>query len=275
MELRPHGLSGNVLPLALSAGLVAVGLTTCSRLSQESTPPPVAEATAEPITFPSLEPSPEPTPSPVPSISPRPIDPMVALQRNLNNKLVRFGMPALKEDGKAGAQTKRAVCAVRLLTGREASMALPSAPEMKVLSGKLNLSFAVSGLIVSRTCQIMSVNLDKKLSMVIPVSTGRRGYRTPRVDGQVSHGRFGWHNSTLYPDETGEGNMYKPLYFSGSIAVHGSREMFPSVTTPRSHGCVRVLISDADKLWLLAGGPKTAEQDQDFTNLKPLPVHVL
>lgn len=51
--------------------------------------------------------------------------------------------------------------------------------------------------------------------------------------------------------ETGAlGTLYRPLYFTGGYAVHGS----PSVPGyPASHGCVRVSNADADWLWTFVG----------------------
>jgi lipoprotein-anchoring transpeptidase ErfK/SrfK len=40
--------------------------------------------------------------------------------------------------------------------------------------------------------------------------------------------------------------MYRPKYFTGGIAVHGSPSIPP---VPASHGCVRVSNSAIDWLW--------------------------
>lgn len=46
------------------------------------------------------------------------------------------------------------------------------------------------------------------------------------------------------------GVLYRPLYFTGGYALHGS----PSVPAyPASHGCVRLSNADADWLWTFAG----------------------
>lgn len=222
--------------------------------------------------------SPQPTPEVTPGAqapAPRPEDPNIAMQRELNSIFVPLGMPKLELDGKVGPQTKRALCAARLLTGQEASKDKPSKAEMRSLPRREQLSFELTGLVISRTCQVLVVNLEDEISMVIPVSTGMPGRTTPAVDSKIQYGRYGWHNSTLWPDAGSNGNMYFPLYFNGAIAVHGSRAMHPSVTTPRSHGCVRVTQDDAKKLWKLADGPTQGRKDQYVKGLKPLPVHVI
>jgi len=46
------------------------------------------------------------------------------------------------------------------------------------------------------------------------------------------------------------GTLYRPMYFNGGIALHGS----PSVPAyPASHGCIRLSNADADWLWTVAG----------------------
>ena len=42
------------------------------------------------------------------------------------------------------------------------------------------------------------------------------------------------------------GSMYRPMYFNGGIAVHGSR--FDIGAYPSSHGCVRIHNANMDEL---------------------------
>jgi lipoprotein-anchoring transpeptidase ErfK/SrfK len=266
MERDPSPITLNALQkIGLAAGLTAVALTGCTNQEQ---------AHPEPIET-SISPTPLEIPTETPTPKPSPEKPAITMQKMLNTELVHLGMPELELDGKIGPQTRRAICTIRLLTGDEASLEKPTSSEIRALSNELELSSKLSGFVISRTCQIMAVNLDSKIRMVIPISSGKPGHTTPAVDNKIQYGRFGWHNSSLYPEEKGNGNMYDPLYFNGAIAVHGSNEMYPSVTTPRSHGCVRVTVSNAKKLWELAGGPQDARQDQYIGDLKPIPVHVI
>jgi peptidoglycan hydrolase-like protein with peptidoglycan-binding domain len=66
---------------------------------------------------------------------------------------------------------------------------------------------------------------------------------TPTGDYQTGRRVAGWDNGPL-------GNLYKPVYFNGGIAVHG----YPSVPLkPVSHGCVRVPMHTADLFQKLVG----------------------
>ncbi len=49
----------------------------------------------------------------------------------------------------------------------------------------------------------------------------------------------GWQHGRL-------GSMYRPMYFNGGIAVHGSR--FDIGAYPSSHGCVRIHNANMDEL---------------------------
>lgn len=83
---------------------------------------------------------------------------------------------------------------------------------------------------------------------VMQVSTGMPGYQT-RIGIFKGTWRFdGWWQSTIYPD----GKMYRPIFFNGGQALHGSLTDDLVHWYPASHGCVRMLHSDIDALW--AGG---------------------
>ena len=48
------------------------------------------------------------------------------------------------------------------------------------------------------------------------------------------------------------GNMYKPLYFDGGLAIHGANNV---PTSPQSKGCARLRLENHDQLvdWLGIG----------------------
>jgi lipoprotein-anchoring transpeptidase ErfK/SrfK len=58
----------------------------------------------------------------------------------------------------------------------------------------------------------------------------------------------GMHRSTLEL-----GDMWRPKYFNGGIAVHGSPSVPPY---PASHGCVRVSNAAMNWLWDVWGMPR-------------------
>ena len=64
------------------------------------------------------------------------------------------------------------------------------------------------------------------------------GLGPPRGDFSLYKHYDGWRISYL-------GGLYRPWYFSGGYAIHGSASVPP---VPASHGCVRIPIWEADHL---------------------------
>ena len=92
---------------------------------------------------------------------------------------------------------------------------------------------------------MLLINDEGAVTKILPVSTGSgKHYKEKRMSGlaYTPRGRFriygkmeGWRKSPL-------GLLYYPNYFSDGLAIHGN----PSVPhTPRSHGCVRIPMSEA------------------------------
>jgi lipoprotein-anchoring transpeptidase ErfK/SrfK len=75
------------------------------------------------------------------------------------------------------------------------------------------------------------------------ISSGKRGWRTPTGTYRIHRKLNGWHRSRL-------GLMWRPAYFRGGYAIHGSRSV-PNY--PASHGCVRVAM--ARMAWLAPNLP--------------------
>ena len=81
-------------------------------------------------------------------------------------------------------------------------------------------------------------------------AAGANQYRIFRFDPALDNN--GWHDSTDFPvdiDNPLNGNMYKPLYFDGGLAIHGANNV---PTSPQSKGCARLKPADQDRLlaWL-------------------------
>ena len=97
--------------------------------------------------------------------------------------------------------------------------------------------------------QVLYLIEDDALAGVVPISSGNGGtYRsssgnlaratTPEGNFSFYRQASGWYRSYL-------GSMYRPVFFRGGYAVHGSSSV-PAY--PASHGCVRVQNWDMD--WL-------------------------
>ncbi|WP_336205347.1 L,D-transpeptidase family protein [Nonomuraea sp. LPB2021202275-12-8] len=101
--------------------------------------------------------------------------------------------------------------------------------------------------------QLLVVYRDRRPVLITHMSSGagvrfcNSGYcrtaTTPTGDFRVTHRTPGWTSGPL-------GSMYNSLYFVGGVAMHGSSKV---PLRPSSHGCVRVPMSAADRLYHLVG----------------------
>lgn len=191
-----------------------------------------------------------------------------AQQEKLNELFDGSGMRELLVDGVSGPVTRQRLCAARVALGLDVNrtdMEEGSEEEQLLMETEvLRQPFTTALLserwiLIDRTCQVMFTGEgDNGITHVFSTSTGSEGFETRdqdrsrayRFDPALDNG--GWHNSTTYPvpeDNPLNGNMYKPLYFDGGQAIHGSNNV---PTTPQSKGCARLRTGDMDALisWL-------------------------
>jgi lipoprotein-anchoring transpeptidase ErfK/SrfK len=93
--------------------------------------------------------------------------------------------------------------------------------------------------------QTMKVAVDGADLATWPVSTARRGYRTP-VGSYMPYSLERMHYSKLY-DYT---PMPYSIFFRGGYAIHGTSEI-RNLGRPVSHGCVRLSPDNARSLFEL------------------------
>jgi hypothetical protein len=192
-------------------------------------------------------------------------------QTKLNELFAGTGMSELVIDGISGSVTRQRLCAARLALGLPPStldMAAGSEEEQVLMAAtKLNIPYAAPvdterWVLVDQTCQVMFVGAGAEtLQFIFPTSTGEPGHET-RLQDRSKVYRYdpasdndGWHDSTDFPvpeDNPLNGNMYKPLYFDGGLAIHGANNV---PTSPQSKGCARLRLGDHDALinWLGIG----------------------
>lgn len=171
---------------------------------------------------------------------------VTTVQRNLK----RLGI-WVKVDGIEGPRTRQAACAARRLIGyRKVTRWRLRRKDVRVLRRTDALPRPKNGknyLSIDKTCQMVYQAKRGKWRRVVRASTGKAGHRTPGGSYSITWKWPGWHNSSQYPSDSGNGNMYQSMYFkSGGYAVHGSRSV---PWYPASHGCVRVNLRNADKLY--------------------------
>lgn len=93
--------------------------------------------------------------------------------------------------------------------------------------------------------QTMSVAVDGADLATWPVSTARRGYRTP-VGSYKPYSLQRMHYSRLYDDTP----MPYSIFFRGGYAIHGTAEI-RNLGRAVSHGCVRLSPDNARSLFEL------------------------
>ena len=161
--------------------------------------------------------------------------------------------PTDEIDGVFGERTAAAVVAVHkaLDVSRTSSWAAGdwdalAAYEGPDLPGRVDEPDRIE---IDLTRQLLYRVQDAVVVDVVPVSSGNgEPYqnatgttvraRTPRGDFELYKHYDGWRISYL-------GGLYRPWYFTGGYAIHGSASVPP---VPASHGCVRIPNWEADHL---------------------------
>ncbi|GAA2353418.1 L,D-transpeptidase family protein [Nonomuraea africana] len=108
-----------------------------------------------------------------------------------------------------------------------------------------------TGAVIDLRRQLLTVYRDHRKVMTVHVSTGAHSRYchsgrcaiaiTPVGDFRITKRTPGWTTGPL-------GSMYNSLYFVGGVAIHGSSQV---PRRPASHGCVRVPLRAADRLFEL------------------------
>jgi lipoprotein-anchoring transpeptidase ErfK/SrfK len=96
---------------------------------------------------------------------------------------------------------------------------------------------------IDNSSQRMHVYVDGALAYSWPVSTARRGYRTPAGSYRVQRMARMW-----YSRKYDMSPMPHSLFFRGGYAIHGTYSI-RQLGRPASHGCVRLHPANARTLY--------------------------
>lgn len=229
--------------------------TTTSSTTTSTTTSTTSTTTTVPVTTTTLE---------VPAIA-TPLVPVGqkdgAETARIQQRLLDAGFWLSGVDGDYGLTTRQAVMAFQKYSGLEASGKVDdaTAAALTVVTSRPKPQTTDLGVVVEvdKTRQLLMVVNDGKLSWVINTSTGsgqwflEQNQKDPNKwelgRSITDSGHFkirrerseGWWAGDL-------GEIYRPKYFNGGIAIHGSRSI-PNY--PASHGCVRVSVPAMDMLW--------------------------
>ena len=180
--------------------------------------------------------------------------------RRAQQRLLDLGFWLSEADGDYGLTTRQAVMAFQKYHGLTTDGVL-GGETARVLSETTvrPVARADAGTLVEvdKALQLLFFVIDGRVEWVLNTSTGSEiPYRTPNKNNPAvweegdSVTRNGLHEVYRQRAEgwwEGDlGEIYRPKYFSGGIAVHGSNHI-PDY--PASHGCVRVSVPAMDWIW--------------------------
>jgi peptidoglycan hydrolase-like protein with peptidoglycan-binding domain len=177
----------------------------------------------------------------------------------LQNRLLELGYWLDNADGRYGDVTFQAVMAFQKQNGLKPSGTADQETVDALTSATVRVSGAAIGdeIEVDLTKQVLYIVRGGLTMWALNTSTGSgkpyvaADLKNPGEqvsgDAKTHPGEFkvgreqseGWWQSPL-------GQLYRPKYFDGGIAVHGARSV-PSY--PASHGCVRVSLPAMDYIW--------------------------
>jgi peptidoglycan hydrolase-like protein with peptidoglycan-binding domain len=213
--------------------------TTSSPTAPSTTARPTTTApptTAPPTTAPPTT-TPPTTAPPEPGLRPGVEGPeVVALQTTLDG--LGFWLGTI--DGRYAHLTQQAVMAFQKAHGlARDGIAGPDTLAALATGARPAPRVVTDGIEIDLERQILLVVQGGQTQLVLNTSTGRSGWRTPPGDFTIYRQIDGMRHAPL-------GDLYRPKYFNGGIAVHGSTSI-PG--QPASHGCTRVSNAAIDMLW--------------------------
>ena len=225
---------------AVTASPVSVASTTTTSAAPPSTTtttPPSTTTTTPPTTTTTEPPAaPDPALPSLPSYRTGDAGPEVAA---LQQRLVDLGIWLPAVDGEYGSMTAQGVMAFQKFIGLgRDGVAGPATLDALATSPPVGPREGGDHVEVDLERQIMFVVRDGR-SHVFNTSSGRSGWRTPAGRFTVTRQIDGVRRAPL-------GDLYRPKYFNGGIALHGS----PSIPgQPASHGCTRLHDAVVDHIW--------------------------
>ena len=182
----------------------------------------------------------------------------------LQERLAALGYRPGAVDGNYGAATSSAVMAFQKHEGIGRDGVAGPATRGQMYAGHVGAGPQQSGggprLEIDIDRQIMFVTLADGTTSIINVSTGSgQTYEHPSggtATAVTPTGSYAVGRKIDGPEVAPLGTLYRPMYFKGGFAVHGSSSV-PGY--PASHGCVRVSNTDQDWLYpqIPAGTPVT------------------
>jgi peptidoglycan hydrolase-like protein with peptidoglycan-binding domain len=168
----------------------------------------------------------------------------------LQQRLVELGYWLGEADGTYGQLTRQAVMAFQKVEGLgRDGVAGPITQERLAVAARPTPRGG-GGLEIDLSRQVLFIVDGGQVTWAINTSTGNGEAYTSSSGGQARAvtppGQFTVQREIDGLREAPLGTLYRPKYFNGGIAVHGSGSI---PANPASHGCARVTNSAMDMLW--------------------------
>lgn len=235
-------------PDATAAPLPVTADDAASPAATTAAPKPSKSTSTTPSVTPSASPSRKPSAGSDGKLTRGESGPeVVALQK----RLAELGYWIGAADGEFGPLTVQAVYALQKAAGIERDGTVGPKTRKALEAGVRPKAKSKSGhrVEIDLKRQLLMIVDDGEVTKIFNTSTGSNTnyqhdgntYRAVTPPGKFKVGRQidGWRHAPL-------GDLYRPKYFNGGIAIHGAYSIPPY---PASHGCARLSIAAMDWLW--------------------------
>jgi peptidoglycan hydrolase-like protein with peptidoglycan-binding domain len=169
----------------------------------------------------------------------------------LQQRLVDLGYWIGSADGNYGQLTRQAVMAFQKAEGLSRDGVAGPITQGRLAGAQRQASRAGgTGLEIDLERQILMIVQGGQVQWVLNTSTGNNETYTSSTGGSAvaatPPGSYTIRREIDGVREAPLGTLYRPKYFNGGIAIHGSGSI---PAHPASHGCARVTNSAMDMLW--------------------------
>ena len=227
------------------------GTTAAAPPSSTSTSPTPVPSTSKPTPKPSpstpTTPKPKPTPVEGDTLHVGDSGPYV---RSVQQRLTDLGYWNGTPDGQYGGLTSQAVMALQKAAGLGRDGVFGPSTRAALKAGVRPVSrIGGTGIEVDKARQLLLVVRGGAVTMILNTSTGSgQPYESKGIQYTATTpvGSYTVFRSVDHLDKGPLGDLWRPRYFNGGIAVHGAASV-PGY--PASHGCARVTNAAMDMIW--------------------------
>jgi peptidoglycan hydrolase-like protein with peptidoglycan-binding domain len=206
-------------------------------------------STTTPAPKPTAKPTPKPRPTPKEGDTLKPGD-SGAYVKQVQQRLTALGYWNGSADGAYGGLTSQAVMALQKAAGLGRDGVFGPATRRALQNGVRPQSrTGGTGIEIDKARQLLLVVRGGRVSMILNTSTGSGERYTSQGSTRIATtpaGTFSTFRSVNHLDKGPLGDLWRPRYFNGGIAVHGAGNV-PGY--PASHGCARVSNPAMDMIW--------------------------